>query len=160
MAAQPSAPTAALEAQLRRVRNPAASTAIAAEGEKQPLVDGDEPAVPRGPGVAVLRVAATRTRGPEATGREDNGPGEKEYLTLGEAATYLRIAPGTLRNKMTAGLFHLGTHYVRPPGLGPRFKRNALQRWLEGAVPHSTKQGPLGDVPMARNSLTRPRVRQ
>ncbi len=78
-----------------------------------------------------------------------------DLLTIREAAAYLRIAPETLRNKMSTGIFRVGTHYVRPPGLGPRFKRAALERWLAGGGAAPIKSPLLAGVPMARHALTR-----
>lgn len=56
---------------------------------------------------------------------------EVEYLTTDEAAAFLRVAPKTLRNKVAAGVFRQGEHFFRKPGLGPRWKRAAIVRWLE-----------------------------
>lgn len=78
-----------------------------------------------------------------------------EYLTIAEAADMLRVSPRTLRNKMASGLFRLGEHYVRPRGLGPRFKRDALTAWLEGPNDQRGAEEPLRGVPMARATLTR-----
>lgn len=55
-----------------------------------------------------------------------------DYLTIAEAAEMLRIKESTLRNKMAAGVFREGEHYFRRRGLAPRFKRAALEAWLEG----------------------------
>ena len=55
-----------------------------------------------------------------------------EYLTTAEAAAFLRLKPKTLRNKVASGLFREGTHFFRKVGLGPRWRRSALEAWLEG----------------------------
>jgi excisionase family DNA binding protein len=56
-----------------------------------------------------------------------------EYLTISEAAHVLRVKPKTLRNKIARGLFVEGVHFIRRRGLGLRFKRDGLARWLETA---------------------------
>ena len=54
-----------------------------------------------------------------------------EYLTTAEVAALLRVRPKTIRNKVAAGIFRRGEHFFRKPGLGPRWKRDAIVRWLE-----------------------------
>jgi hypothetical protein len=54
-----------------------------------------------------------------------------EYLTTAEVAALLRVEPKTIRNKVAAGVFRQGEHFFRRPGLGPRWKREAIVRWLE-----------------------------
>jgi hypothetical protein len=51
---------------------------------------------------------------------------ETAYLTTAEASAFLRIAPKTLRNKVAAGIFLEGEHFYKKPGLGRRWKREAL----------------------------------
>jgi hypothetical protein len=53
------------------------------------------------------------------------------YLTTSEVAELLRLKPKTIRNKVAAGIFRQGVHFFRKPGLGPRWKRDAVVRWLE-----------------------------
>lgn len=60
-----------------------------------------------------------------------------EYLTTGEAAELLRVAPKTLRNKK--------------PGLGPRWKREALVRWLEDRELEGSSSM-ADDVPLATST--------
>ena len=55
----------------------------------------------------------------------------EEYLTIDAIAERLSISPKTVKNKMAKGVFQLGVHYFRPPGLGPRFKWTAIIAWLE-----------------------------
>jgi hypothetical protein len=55
----------------------------------------------------------------------------EEYLTISEVATRLKVKPKTVRNKMASGVFCKGVHYVRPKGLGTRFKWGAVVAWLE-----------------------------
>jgi len=86
-------------------------------------------------------------------GAEDQRASVSEYLTVSEAAELLRIAPRTLRNKMSHGLFRLGEHFIRPRGLGPRFKRGALLRWLEGPSDFQSDGELLAGVPMSRGRL-------
>jgi excisionase family DNA binding protein len=54
------------------------------------------------------------------------------YLTIAEAAELVRVSPKRLRNLMANGTLREGTHYTRPAGLRPRFRREALLAWLEG----------------------------
>ena len=71
----------------------------------------------------------------------------EEYLTIGEVAARLKVAPKTVRNKMASGVFRKGVHYVRPKGFGTRFKWGAVVAWLEQA-----ETGAPGEdsIPMAR----------
>lgn len=56
-----------------------------------------------------------------------------DYLTISEAATFLRLNPTSLKNKMRQGIFKRGVHYWKREGaIGVRFKRQALIDWLEG----------------------------
>jgi hypothetical protein len=48
-----------------------------------------------------------------------------------ELAEQLGISPKTVKNKMAKGVFKLGVHYFKPPGLGPRFKWSAIVAWME-----------------------------
>ena len=54
------------------------------------------------------------------------------FLTIAEAAALARVSPKRLRNLMADGTLREGTHYTRPRGLRPRFRRDALVAWLEG----------------------------
>jgi hypothetical protein len=54
-----------------------------------------------------------------------------EYLTIAEVAARLKVTPKTVRNKMASGVFCKGVHYIRPNGLGTRFKWGAVVAWLE-----------------------------
>src|SRR5215510_13586497 len=74
----------------------------------------------------------------------------EEYLTISEVAVRLKVAPKTVRNKMASGVFRRGEHYVRPKGLGTRFKWGAVVAWLEqeeSAMPN------VDSIPMARGYL-------
>jgi excisionase family DNA binding protein len=55
----------------------------------------------------------------------------ERYLTTSEVAELLRVKPKTIRNKIASGIFRQGVHFFRKPGLGPRWKREAVVRWLE-----------------------------
>ena len=55
----------------------------------------------------------------------------EEYLSIDALAKRLELSPKTIKNKMAKGVFRLGVHYFRPPGLGPRFKWSAIVQWLE-----------------------------
>jgi len=56
-----------------------------------------------------------------------------DYLTIAEAAEFLRLDVQTVRNKISKGIFQRGVHYFKREGqIGIRFKRSALVAWLEG----------------------------
>lgn len=74
-----------------------------------------------------------------------------EYLTTGEATELLRLAPKTLRNKVASGVFVEGAHFFRKPGLGPRWKREALVRWLEDRE-LDQPDSMVEDVPLANST--------
>jgi hypothetical protein len=71
-----------------------------------------------------------------------------DYLTNGEAAALLRIAPKTLGNKVAVGVFLEGEHFYKKPGLGRRWKRESLVAWLEGGEPREAVEH--GGIPLAR----------
>ena len=54
-----------------------------------------------------------------------------EYLTTAEAAVLLRYSQKTLRNKIAAGVFREGIHFVQKEGCQKRWKRSVLVAWLE-----------------------------
>src|SRR5215813_6692129 len=74
-------------------------------------------------------------------------PVAQEYLTIGEVAARLKLTPKTVRNKMASGIFVKGEHYIRPKGLGTRFKWGAVVAWLE-QEDTGTREG--DSIPMAR----------
>ena len=71
----------------------------------------------------------------------------EEYLTISEVAVRLKVTPKTVRNKMASGVFCKGVHYVRPNGLGTRFKWGAVVAWLEQ---EETRTPEEDAIPMAR----------
>ena len=70
----------------------------------------------------------------------------KEYLTIEEVADSLSVTPKTIKNKMAKGVFKLGIHYFRPPGLGPRFKWTAIVEWME--QPQEQPQADIIPMPL------------
>src|SRR5215510_1419785 len=72
---------------------------------------------------------------------------QEEYLTISEVAARLKVAPKTVRNKMASGVFRKGTHYIRPKGLGTRFKWGAVVAWLEQDETGTPEED---SIPMAR----------
>ena len=72
-----------------------------------------------------------------------------EYLTTFEAAELLRVKSKTLKNMKARGVFREGLSFFRRPGLGPRWKRDALIEWLEGNR-ESVERFPLAE-PGGRN---------
>jgi Helix-turn-helix domain len=84
----------------------------------------------------------------------------EEYLTITEVAARLKLTPKTVRNKMAAGVFRKGVHYVRPKGLGTRFRWGAVVAWLEQDET-GTPDEILDAIPMARGyQLGEPRKRE
>ena len=55
----------------------------------------------------------------------------EEYLSIDALAKRLELSPKTIKNKMAKGVFKLGTHYFRPPGLPVRFKWSAIVGLIE-----------------------------
>ena len=73
----------------------------------------------------------------------------EEYLTIKEVAARLKLKPKTIQNKMAAGIFREGVHYVRPQGSRPRFIWSAVVIWIEqGRV--SAPQDHDNSIPMRR----------
>jgi hypothetical protein len=75
----------------------------------------------------------------------------EQYLTTSEAAEFLRYSQKTLRNKIAAGMFREGVHFVQKPGCQKRWKRAALVAWLEG----SDTPGVLDEIPLAGQTVRR-----
>jgi hypothetical protein len=71
----------------------------------------------------------------------------EEYLTISEVAVRLKVKPKTVRNKMASGVFRKGVHYIRPKGLGTRFKWGAVVAWLEQEETGAPEEG---TIPMVR----------
>jgi hypothetical protein len=67
----------------------------------------------------------------------------ERYLTTTEVANLLRVRPKTLRNKVAAGVFRQGEHFFRKPGIGPRWMREAVVRWLESEEAPEVEVFPL-----------------
>jgi hypothetical protein len=78
----------------------------------------------------------------------------EEYLTIEEVAARLKVKPKTIRNKMASGILLKGSHFFSPPGLGPRFKWSAVERWIEG-VPVSAETSSDEGIPMARGYVVK-----
>ena len=84
----------------------------------------------------------------------------EEYLTITEVAARLKVTPKTVRNKMAAGVFRKGMHYVRPKGLGTRFRWGSVVAWLEQDETGTPDQA-LDTIPIARGyQLGEPRKRK
>ena len=57
-----------------------------------------------------------------------------DFLTTSEAAALLRTTPGSLRTNRSRGL---GPPPIRLPGIGVRYRRTDVERWIrqhEGGV--------------------------
>jgi hypothetical protein len=75
----------------------------------------------------------------------------EDYLTTAEAARLLRYAAKTLRNKIAAGIFREGVHFVQNRGSQKRWKRSALVAWLEG----SETAEAADEIPLAGQAVGR-----
>lgn len=58
---------------------------------------------------------------------------EERLLTIDEVAQWLRLTKAGVRTLIKRQRLRRGVHFVRPPGLSPRFKESAIQKWLDGA---------------------------
>ena len=76
---------------------------------------------------------------------------DDDYLTTAEAGRFLRYAPKTLRNKIAAGIFLEGVHFVQKRGSQKRWKRSALVAWLEGTETTETAD----EIPLAGQAVGR-----
>jgi hypothetical protein len=70
----------------------------------------------------------------------------EEYLSIDALAKRLGLSPKTIKNKMAKGVFKLGVHYFRPPGLAPRFKWTAVVAWME--QPQAEPQADIIPMPL------------
>jgi excisionase family DNA binding protein len=59
------------------------------------------------------------------------GDTQSRYLTIQEAAEFLRWRLQTVKNKISQGVLRKGPHYFRRRG-EIVFKREALEAWVEG----------------------------
>jgi excisionase family DNA binding protein len=57
---------------------------------------------------------------------DQKAPTEDRLLLVHEAAEFLRLSPGTLRNLVSDG----AVPFVKLPTGGLRFRKSALQEWL------------------------------
>lgn len=55
-----------------------------------------------------------------------------ELLTVAELGEWLRLESSGVYTLMKRGILQKGIHWIKPTGLGPRFKRQAISDWLEG----------------------------
>lgn len=67
------------------------------------------------------------------------GPGEPEWLTLGQAAKYLGVAQSTLRKWADNEIVPC----VKTPGDHRRFLRRDLEQFLDRSRPGSRREGPV-----------------
>lgn len=67
-----------------------------------------------------------------------------DYLRIAEVAERLRVTPKRVSNMMAAGIFTEGYHFLRRPGLGPRFRWSRVVEWLE-----TTPDNAEDSIPMA-----------
>jgi hypothetical protein len=75
----------------------------------------------------------------------------EQYLTTAEAAEFLRYSQKTLRNKIAAGVFREGVHFVQKPGCQKRWKKGSLVAWLEGRE----TPGLTDEIPLAGHAVRR-----
>jgi len=70
-----------------------------------------------------------------------------EYLTVEEVAAMLKLAPKTVQNKISAGVFKRGVHYFKSEIVGVRFKRSAIVASIEQPAHERTHDH---GIPMAK----------
>ncbi len=63
------------------------------------------------------------------------------YLTTKEVAERLRWQPKTLLNRVSQGIVRGGVHYLKPRGIGLRWKWSAVEAWLESGPRQPEKDG-------------------
>ncbi|WP_145269694.1 helix-turn-helix domain-containing protein [Tautonia plasticadhaerens] len=84
----------------------------------------------------------------------DGSRGTSPWLTPDEAAAYLRVAPGTIRNWTSAGYIPFSRR-----GRVVRYHREALDRWLSrGSCPGRSSIAEAGPPGEQYNHDPRPRV--
>src|SRR6266851_947289 len=76
--------------------------------------------------ILVARLAAGSNGTPKPKGRV-----AAEWLTAAEAAMWLGCSGRTIRRYMHDGTWRKGEHWFQHKGLRPRFKRSALETWLQ-----------------------------
>jgi|SRR5579862_3105677 len=70
------------------------------------------------------------------------------YMKIVETAELLRCDPKTIRNKMSAGVYQEGWHFIRPPHSQPLFIRARVDPLAQVEAPSSQ----LEPIPMARTN--------
>jgi excisionase family DNA binding protein len=74
-----------------------------------------------------------------------------EILTIEELASFLRWAPGTIRNKVSRGEIP----YIKI-GRSVRFKRVDIYRWINGKYPSGKSKGKIPALkPVSKKEATR-----
>jgi hypothetical protein len=76
-----------------------------------------------------MRETATQA---ETRGNATPEPPLPHWIRSQEAAALLVVSRRRLRELMRAGVLIEGLHFTRPAGLGPRFRREMLERYLAG----------------------------
>jgi hypothetical protein len=62
------------------------------------------------------------------------------WLRIAEVAARLSVTSGRVYELMRDGHFILRYHYVKRPGLGPRFHSERLEEWIRGDQPEVPQQ--------------------
>jgi len=70
---------------------------------------------------------------------------DSPYMRVKEVARLARVSPKRIRNLMSSGVLRENKHFIRPRGLGPRFRRQAVLDWLQNRDLAS-----IDSIPMAR----------
>jgi excisionase family DNA binding protein len=74
----------------------------------------------------------------------DHGPASAEWLTLGEAAAYLGVAPSTVRKWADCGRIET----FKTPGKHRRFRKEDLDEFMHGAGTNSLPESRHGGPPL------------
>jgi hypothetical protein len=82
-------------------------------------------------------------------------PASEEYLSIPVLCTRIPYAKQTIRNKMNAGDFQKGIHFVKPRGR-VMFKWSAVERWLAERDTKTENVEPFYPVHNGRHSREKP----
>lgn len=56
----------------------------------------------------------------------------EQYLTTKELSERIKMAPGSIRNHVSSGVFQRNIHYVKPTSRKILFVWSAVEAWLYG----------------------------
>jgi excisionase family DNA binding protein len=68
-----------------------------------------------------------------------------EWLTLSEACAMLKLSKARVRGLMREGFLVEGVHFTRPAGMRVRYRRSAIERYLEQPERRRKPRGRLSE---------------